>query len=451
MFDYYQAMQLSGTAIDDFRRLLLEAAGPADRSAEADAERVEILRALEDLKSAACAVQAETAAELDASQRAQQAAGGVQAPRQGRGVASQVALARQESPHRGQVLLGMAKDLVSELPHTLTALREGRLSEYRAQVIVTATSGLDAEHRAAVDADLCADPATLRGVGTRRLEGMARRAAQRLDPAAAVRRNRRALGDRRVSTRPAPDGMLYFTALVPLVQGVAMYAALKRTADQVVGAGDPLGRTRAQVMADELVERVTGQKAADDVAVQVDLVLSDTTLLGGGTEPALVPGQGDVPAEVARHLVAHAIDLGAAWVRRFYADPAGRLVALTTTQRLTSAGLSTFLRIRDQGICRTPWCDAPIRHDDHVVPASVDGPTSEPNTQGLCEACDYAKQAPGWRQVVVDDESGRHRVDTFTPTGHRYVSVAPRPPTPARRPVVASVGEHHLAGLLAAA
>jgi hypothetical protein len=445
-------MHLSAASIDDFRRLLLDAADTAERSKDADTERIEVLRALEDLKSAACAVQAATTVAFDASQRAQQSVAAVQAPRQGRGVAAQVALARRESPHRGQVLVGMAKDLLAELPHTFAALREGRLSEYRAQVVVTATSGLDPDHRAAVDAELCADPATLRGVGTKRLEGMARRAAQRLDPAGVVRRNRRAVGERHVSTRPAPDGMVYFTALVPLVQGVAMYAALKRTADQVVGAGDPLGRTRSQVTADVLVERVTGQTAADDTPVQVDLVLSDASLVGGGTDPAIVPGHGDVPAEIARHLVAHAVDLGAAWVRRLYADPSGRLVALSTTQRLTGAGLSTFLRIRDQGICRTPWCDAPIRHDDHVRPAARGGPTTEPNTQGLCEACDYAKQAPDWRQAVVDDESGRHRVDTFTPTGHRYVSVAPAPPTPARTPVAAptSVGEQLDEQLLAA-
>ncbi|WP_148613050.1 HNH endonuclease [Nocardioides rubriscoriae] len=445
-------MTTPSSTIDDFRRHLLANDRDVDRTLEADQRRVETLRALEELKAAACALQAELAVDLDASRRSQRSAAGERAERQGRGVTHEVALARRESPHRGQVLLGMAKDLVAELPHTLAAMREGRLSEYRAQLIVTETSGLASDLRSAVDEQLCADPRTLDGVGTRRLAGMARRAAQQLDPAAAVRRNRRAVGDRHVSTRPAPDGMVYFSALVPLVQGVAMYAALKKAADQVVGAGDPLGRTRSQVMADVLVERVTGQTAADDVAVQVDLVLSDTTLLGGGTDPALVPGHGDIPAEIARHLVAHAVDVGAAWVRRFYADPSGRLVAMATNQRLTTDGLSTFLRIRDQGICRTPWCDAPIRHDDHVRSAAAGGPTTEANTQGLCEACDYAKQATGWQQVVVDDPSGRHRVDTVTPTGHRHVSIAPSPPRPARASTTtaASAGEQRFRAALAA-
>ncbi|MFC7846836.1 hypothetical protein ACFUTU_00005, partial [Arthrobacter sp. NPDC057388] len=42
------------------------------------------------------------------------------------GVAEQIALARAESPHRGGRLLGMAKALVIEMPHTLTALDTGR-------------------------------------------------------------------------------------------------------------------------------------------------------------------------------------------------------------------------------------------------------------------------------------------------------------------------------------
>jgi hypothetical protein len=241
--------------------------------------------------------------------------------------------------------------------------------------------------------------------------------------------------------------MVYFSALVPLVKGVAMYAALKRFADQVIGVGDPCGRTHSQVMADTLVERVTGQAMADDVPITVDLIISDQTLLGGGTDPALVPGHGHVPAEIARNLIAHAVELDAAWLRRFYADPQGHLVAMSTRQRLAGKALAAFLRIRDQGICRTPWCDAPIRHVDHAVPDSEGGPTAADNLQGLCEACDYAKQAPGWRQRAAPDRSGRHRVDILTPTGHRYSSVAPEPPRPARSPEW-SVGEARLRAML---
>ena len=71
--------------------------------------------------------------------------------------------------------------------------------------------------------------------------------------------------------------MTYLTALLPLAQGVSVYAALKRAADT---CGD--GRGRGQVMADTLVERVTGRPATVAEPIAVNLVLSDETLLGGG-------------------------------------------------------------------------------------------------------------------------------------------------------------------------
>ncbi len=446
-------MELSASTIRGWQRQLMDSTLPGERSAEADAERVEILRALEDLKATGAAVQAGTAVGFSASQRAQQAAAGEPAERQGRGVASQVGLARRESPNRGQQLLGMAKDLLTEMPNTYARLLAGDLSEYRAQLIVTATSGLDPDKRAQVDAALCADPRTLAGAGNKKIRGLATRAAQKIDPMAAVRRNRRAVGDRRVSARPAPDGMMYLSGLVEMVPGVGAYATLKRDADSIVATGDADGRTHAQVMADLLLQRITGQDVASDTPVAVDLILADTTLLGGGTEPAVVPGFGDVPAEIARHLVAHAVDIDAAWFRKLYANVQGHLVAMSTKQRLTTPGLSTFLRLRDQGICRTPWCDAPIRHDDHVRTHAEGGETSAENMQGLCAACDYAKQAPGWRQrASVDVFSGRHRVDITTPTDHHYYSLAPAPPVPARvpQPGVESVGEAYFRLVLAA-
>lgn len=441
--------------LDTWRAHLAAVDLPAARTVEADAERIDLLRSMEELKSTLCAIQAEVEVAFDASQRSQQAAEGEPAERQGRGVAHQIAMARRESPHRGGVLLGMAKDLHAELPHTLTAMREGRLSEYRAQIIVTETSGLDPVDRATVDHDLCCDPETLEGVGTRRLESMARKAAQTIDPAAACRRARRAESERHVSLRPAPDSMTWLTALVPMTHGVAAYAGLSRATDSFVATGDAQGRSRGQVMADLFVELLTGQTAADDVSVCVDLVISDTALLGGGTEPAVVPGYGTVPAEIARHLIGHAIDPdtpAGAWVRALYADPTGRLVALTTRQRFTSDALHAFLRLRDQGLCRTPWCDAPIAHDDHVETVQDGGQTSDTNAQGLCRACNHAKQAARWRQRVPTGPPGRHRVGVTTPTGHIYLSTAPPPPRPSRpRAPAVSPAEQRFARLLLAA
>ena len=402
---------------------------PQGRDQATDAERMRLVERIEDLKATLSAVQGELAVDFDASQRAQQAAAGVAAERQGRGIAHQVGLARRESPHRGQAFLGMAKVLRAELPHTHDAFRTGRLCEYRAMLIVRETACLSAEHRLEVDEAISAGDA-LEGLGTRQLLGLLRGHAARLDPAAVTRRARKAEADRGVSLRPAPDTMSYLTGALPVAQGVACYAALLQAALAAKAQGDE--RTKAQLMADVLVERLTGQTRAEDVSVTVDVVMSDSALFGGGHEPAEVPGYGPIPAEIARHLAAHSLSSEAAtFIRGLYADPGGRLVATTSKQRFHSEALAEFLRLRDQGICRTPWCDAPIAQSDHIDPHETGGETSAENGQGLCVACNLAKQAPGWTQSV-DPYAERHQVTTTTPTGRAYTGSAPAPPEPSR-------------------
>jgi hypothetical protein len=113
------------------------------------------------------------------------------------------------------------------------------------------------------------------------------------------------------------------------------------------------------------------------------------------------------------------------WVQRLYTHPTtGELVAAESRGRLFRRSLARFIRLRDQ-TCRTPWCDAPIRHVDHAIEHGQRGPTATVNGQGLCEACSYAKQMPGWRARPSPDSAG-HAIETTLPTGHRYWSRPPR-------------------------
>ena len=273
-------------------------------------------------------------------------------------------------------------------------------------------------------------------MGTGQLAGEVRRRVQEADPAAVVRRNAKVEKERRVSLRPAPDTMVYLTGLLPMGRGISAFATLSRDAEALISAGNE--RSKGQIMADLLIERLTGETASAELGVNVDLVLSDTTLLGGGNTSATIPGHGPVPAQIARELVAHALRAETiSWIRTLYADPTRRLVAMSTRQRFATDGLADYLDIRDQRICRTPWCDAPARQADHIQPASNGGETTADNLQYLCQACNLAKQADGWTQRVIDDPTdnptGRHTVETTTPTGHRHRSTAPAPPQPARQ------------------
>jgi hypothetical protein len=83
------------------------------------------------------------------------------------------------------------------------------------------------------------------------------------------------------------------------------------------------------------------------------------------------------------------------------------------------------VRVRDRR-CRTPWCEAPVRHLDHAEDHAEGGPTSADNGQGLCEGCNDAKQAAGW--TARPRPGPRHTIEITTPTGHRYTSTAPHQP-----------------------
>lgn len=400
----------------------------ADFDPQADeAALVARLTRMERLKSAAAADQARCAAALDAKRRAAEAAAGMPAAKRGRGVGSEIALARSDSPHRGGRHLGFAKALVYEMPHTLAALECGALSEWRATLIVRESACLSVADRGALDAELCADVTVLAGLGDARIEAKAKQIAYRLDPQAVVDRAVRAPGERSVWVRPAPDAMSYVPALLPMTQGVSVYAALKRSAD---ACGD--GRSRGQVMADTLVERVTGRPAEVPVPVAVNLVLTDETLLAEATEPARASGYGPIPAAVARRLIGDAVtdDRSQATLRRLYRHPrSGALVAMESRARLFPAALARFLDVRDD-TCRTPYCDAPIRHHDHARPHHAGGATSAVNGLAECERCNYAKEAPRWAVSTEFDDTGRHTATFTTPTGATYRSTASPLPGP---------------------
>ncbi len=382
---------------------------------------------LERVKSAAAAGQARAAVALDALRRSNEADAGVPAAQRGRGVAGEVALARRDSPARGGRHLGFAKALVCEMPHTLAALEAGRLSEWRATLIVRESACLDVEDRRALDAEICADGSKLDGVGDAGIAAAARAIAYRLNAQAVVDRAAKAESERTVTIRPTPDTMTWVTALLPVAKGVAVYAALKRAADTTFD-----DRTRGQVMADTLVERVTGRPADAAEPIAVNLVLTDESLLGGADDPADIGGYGPIPAAVARSMVSSALAdrRSRATLRRLYAHPRSRaLVAMESRARLFPAGLAAFIELRDQR-CRTPYCDAPIRHRDHAQPHRRGGPTSAANGLGSCERCNYAKEAAGWRVSTKVDESGCHTAEFITPTGMHYHSTAPPSPGP---------------------
>ncbi len=334
----------------------------ADVSRAVQAQWVDLLGELEAVKNAITATQARLTVALDEATRADEARQSIRAERRGRGVPNQVGAALRVSPHAGAGFVSTSRVWITQMPHTFTALQTGVLSQWRATLLVRETSHLSLEHRALIDEEICGPThlAELARMSTRRLIARIKELAARLDVHACVNRNAKAVTERRVSIRPAPDLMVYLTALVPMAQGVQAYAQLKTTADAVKATGD--GRGVGQIMADTLIERTTGREPghANDVPVTINLLVSDDTLLAGGNQPGVVvegapAGAGVIPAPVARNLVAHAIETDTAWLRSIYVNPHGRLLATTSTSRFHPPGLSSLLRAREQGVCATVW------------------------------------------------------------------------------------------------
>ncbi len=187
-----------------------------------------------------------------------------------------------------------------------------------------------------------------------------------------------------------------------------MHTALGRHADSVRSDGDP--RSRGQIMADALVERTTGVSGGIS-GVEIQLIMTDRTLFQGDNEPARLAGYGIVPAGWAGPInpeqeppgndsgTAARMDSGRrdldTWLRRLYTAPAtGDLVAMDSRARLFPAGLRRFIRARDQ-TCRAPYCDAPIRHHDHVVPWHDGGTTSLGNGARTLRGLQSNERNPG--------------------------------------------------------
>jgi hypothetical protein len=391
--------------------------------------QVEALRALEELKCAAAGAQAAVTADLVGATHAERADADVPARDRGRGIGSQVAHARRVSPARGQQLVGFATVVRREMPCTFAALAAGRITERAAISLVQETACVELPVRTEVDRRIAGDLDAVAAMSDKEVTNRARATVAQLDPAAVAERRRRAEADRAVTTRPAPDTMVWVSSLMPVEDGVSVYAVLSREADHAIAAGDQ--RSRGQIMADTLRDRVlAGEAATTNLPLMINVIVPDSVLLGDEDRTGWVQDYGEVPGDLLREWIAQNAEQGVEqFVRRLYARPTtGELVAMDSKATRFDGRLAEFLRLRDQ-TCRTPYCDARIRHLDHVVRRADGGPTSAHNGQGLCVTCNQAKEGRGWRARPIRGPDGHHLVETVMPTGHRYTSRPPAWPT----------------------
>jgi hypothetical protein len=367
-------------------------------------------------------------------------------------VIQEIGLACRLSPYQAAEHLKRALVLPQRLPKTWEEWVSGEVSMERAATIIKETRPLDSDKAGQVD-EIVAPGLGLRS--KREAEHVIRTAVTDADPQAAAERARLAHEDRYASARPAGDGMISVHALIPGLEGQAIWTGLEERATSIRNHGD--ARSKEQIKADTLTEALisyltylkdtdtdlraeAGSATASGdgsmagagsglvkvkrprPAVQIQLVMTDAALFGYSDTTARAHGLGPIPAALARDWAREAIDDDRAELIRLYTKPGtGQLVAMDSKRRTFPKSLARYITTRDE-ICRTPWCGAPIRHIDHVTPHQDGGPTALTNAQGLCVQCNEHKDGPGWAHLAGDTGT----VNTTTPTGDAYTTT-PQP------------------------
>ncbi len=399
--------------------------------------RVARIAAMERTKAAICAAQAKEAYGLEQDIIARHEAEGAYKEYPNRGAGAEVALARKEAQRLGSRFISYSRSMIEHMPYTYDALERGELNEDRAMLLVRETNQLDPGIRELIDRKIAGERGAFDGVGDKGLLARVKKEVLAFSNAAEMINHGDAMNKRRITVTPTPDGMMRVSGLLPVIQGVAFKEALAKAASKRRSTEDK--RTEAQVMADIVVERVTGQEMASRPPLMINVVMTDRSLLAGDSEPAFIKGYGIVSAEYARWLMAgdrtgpDGENEAEAWVRRLYTAPvSGQLVAMESEARILPQKLKDLISIRDQ-FCRTPYCDAPIRHHDHVYQVARGGKTTEVNADGRCVRCNQTKETSGWEEFVI--LGPRHTILIKTPSGQMYRAMAPPlPGTPESPP-----------------
>ena len=94
---------------------------------------------------------------------------------------------------------------------------------------------------------------------------------------------------------------------------------------------------------------------------------------------------------------------------------AGIVIGGDSRRRTFRGLLADLIQARSRHRCAEPYCDAPVRHLDHIHRAADGGATTLDNGRGVCAFHNHLREQPGWH--VAHTERG---LTTTTPTGHTY-------------------------------
>lgn len=341
-------------------------------------------------------------------------------------ITREVSLVTGQAPAAAARHVRAARRLVQDMPHTLTALADGTIDAEKAHAAARTAAPLTSAQRAQVDKALGARLPELMDAGSRQWSREVEALGHLVDPDGRDARHRHARAQRNVTLRSREHGMAALTLTLPAIDAALARKRLSLEGERLRAAGD--GRGHSAIMADSAADALIGRgDGIDPVTLDIGVIITDRALLcAENTEPATIEGYGPVPMEQAREVLRDALRVpegdeskpyGAdgpavrTTLRRLYTHPAtGELVAVESRSRAFPPALARFVRWRSV-TCAGPFCNAEIRHSDHIRPHAEGGPTSLENGQGLCAMCN-GKEEQQVRAVPIRSvqDEGRRRV-----------------------------------------
>ncbi len=385
-------------------------------------DRVVVLRAEARMEAHHAARKAEAMAAIYDALEAEFAALPVPGDDPGEAAQAEIKVALCLTTAAAGIQLGHALSLRDRVPAVLAALAAGRIDSGRARVLVDETACLsDPAAREVVAAVI--DGAT--GQTTTQIKRRVRRLAIAVDPAAAERRYKSAVDERRVEVDPNPDGTADLAGRnLPPHRVTAIKRYLTHLARKLRRRGDP--RSMDQLRADLFLDLLSGNHAAAGGSRAkgfVELRVDIATLVGLSEQPGDLGGYGPVVADLARQLALASPEVE--W-RYAITDPdTGLIRQVGTTRRRPTAAQRRYVTSRDP-TCPFPGCVAPSGDSDldHIHQWADGGRTTVENLAPPCPAHHQLRHRIGWTYQPFTD------TDYLWTTllGHRYTtSGAPAP------------------------
>jgi len=327
---------------------------------------------------------------------------------------TELACALRIPERAAETLVVDSQTLLTDLPTTFAALSGGSISWRHAHVLVDHASSLAPESVTAFEAAVLPLAETLT---VSKFDRQARAERERAHPESIDTRHLQAVEKRSVDLQPARDGMAWLSAYLPVVVAQGIYNRLTDTAmaQRAPTESRTLAQLRADAFAELLLDGTLTDRRVSGIRPRVLITVPVLTLLGRGSEPAILEGYGPIDRETALELAASA----PSFTRLLTHPETGAVLSVGRNSYAVPADLRTWLRVRD-GTCRFPGCSRAARscEIDHTRDWQFGHGTNHDNLAHLCPAHHHLKHQTGWSVR----QCGAGVLEWTSPSGHVYTT-----------------------------